>query len=187
MDMKKTISLLLFSIVTVSTLFAQDKSGMRDGTVSETLKGMATSTDIISVPAVKSGDLIYGTVTDSNGPVAGIIVIERNANNRIMAQATTDENGNYSFRMVNPDNELCVLQRNQKRYNDFNSVILPLRNKKNDIKLDKKTGVDEKLQDQIVCLDIISNPAPKDYYIPFRDYNHYYSIEELFNNMYLYF
>ena len=82
--MKKTFALLLFAAASIASAFAQDKP--------------------------KAGDIIYGTVTDSIGPVAGITVIERNANYRIMAQTVTDANGNFSFRLVDPDNELCWIK-----------------------------------------------------------------------------
>lgn len=79
--MKKTIALLMLA-ATLSTAFAQE--------------------------TVKPGKLIYGTVSDSNGPLAGIIVTERNHCDRIMAQTTTDVNGNFSFRLVNPNNRIQI-------------------------------------------------------------------------------
>lgn len=79
--MKKTIALLMLA-ATLSTAFAQE--------------------------TVRPGKLIYGTVSDSNGPLAGIIVTERNSCDRIMAQTTTDVNGNFSFRLVNPNNRIQI-------------------------------------------------------------------------------
>ena len=79
--MKKTFALLMLA-ATISTAYAQE--------------------------TVRPGKLIYGTVSDSNGPLAGIIVTERNSCDRIMAQTTTDVNGNFSFRLVNPNNRIQI-------------------------------------------------------------------------------
>ena len=158
--MKKTIALLLFTTV-ITSLSAQDK--------------------------LQKGDLIYGTVTDSDGPVAGMIVVERNANNRIVAQTTTDVNGNFSFRLVNPDHELCISQSIQKSYKDFNSIVLPITQQKIEIQLKKLSGVDESLMGRVAGIDIIFGPNPQyqDIYIPFSNQIHYGSVEELFNNWFL--
>ena len=70
--MKKTIGIIfgmLFLGTAINSVSAQDKP--------------------------KVGDLIYGTVTDSQGPVAGVVITERNRFDRIMAQVKTDENGNF--------------------------------------------------------------------------------------------
>ena len=80
--MKKTFAFLLFSIVIVATAFAQDKP--------------------------RKGDVIYGVIRDGNGPVVGANVTERNGCDRIMAQTTTDINGEFAFRTVNPENRLTI-------------------------------------------------------------------------------
>ena len=154
--MKKRFVLLLLAAVSAISAFAQDKP--------------------------KAGDIIYGTVADSIGPLAGITVIERNANNRIMAQTVTDANGNFSFRLVNPDDELFVMQK----WNNVHTT-LPITRQEYDIDWD--AVVDKQLKGLIVGLDIVfgPDPEPEHYYIPFRDFIHYYSIEDLFNNMFLYF
>lgn len=138
---------------------------------------------------LNKGDLIYGTVTENGKPVAGVLVTERNSNDRIMAQTTTDENGNFSFLLVNPDNEISVLLEKPALYCRHNSITLPITDQQFDIKLDKVSDADLALQGVDAGLDIVFGPDPKpiDYYIPFRDFIHYYSIEGLFNNMFLYF
>lgn len=160
--MKKTFALLLLTAV-MTSVSAQDK--------------------------LQKGDLIYGTVTDSVGPVAGIIIIEKNSNNRIMAQTTTDENGNFSFRLVDPDNEICFMRKKQNLYNNSHGVNMPITSLKYDINLDQISGIDESLAGFSTGLDVVfgPDPEPENYYIPYRDYIHYYSIEDLFNNMVLYF
>ena len=137
----------------------------------------------------KAGDIIYGTVTDSIGPVAGAIVIERNANERIMAQTNTDLNGNFSFRLVNPDNEICFMRKKQNLYNNSHGVKMPITGQQYDINLDQTSVIDEALAGFSTGLDVVFGPDPEpvDYYLPFRDFIHYFSIEDLFNNMFFYF
>ena len=161
--MKKRFVLLLLTVVSAISAFAQGKPN--------------------------AGDIIYGTVTDSIGPVAGAIVIERNANERIMAQTKTDINGNFSFRLVNPDNEICFMRKKQNLYNNSHGVKMPITGLQYDINLDQTSVIDEALAGFSTGLDVVfgPDPEPEHYYIPFRDFIHYYSIEDLFNNMFLYF
>ena len=85
--MKKSVSTLLMLFAAI-TLFAQN--------------------------TVKRGDVIYGTVTENGQPVAGVNVTERDGCDRIMAQAKTDVNGQFSFRTVNPDNRIMVTYFNHE-------------------------------------------------------------------------
>ena len=94
MDMKKMFASVLLWVVTIASAFAQDKP--------------------------KTGDVIYGRIVDSNGPVVGATVTERNGCDRIMAQALTDINGEFVFRTVNPDNRLIVTNR------DYETIDLPI-------------------------------------------------------------
>ena len=80
--MKKTFALLLLSVVSFTAVSAQDK------------------------PA--KGELIYGRVMGIDGPLAGIHVTEKNGYDRIMADGITDANGEFSFRLSNPDNRIEV-------------------------------------------------------------------------------
>lgn len=54
------------------------------------------------------GALIYGRVMGIDGPLAGIHVTEENAWLRIMAEGVTDENGEFSFRLTNPENRIVI-------------------------------------------------------------------------------
>ena len=94
MDMKKMFASVLLLVVTIASAFAQDKP--------------------------KAGDVIYGRIVDSNGPVVGATVTERNGCDRIMAQTQTDINGEFVFRTVNPDNRLIVTNR------DYETIDLPI-------------------------------------------------------------
>ena len=107
--MKKTFALLLFAAVVVAPAFAQDKP--------------------------KAGDVIYGRIVDSNGPVVGAKVTERNDCDRIMAQTTTDVNGEFSFRTVNPDNRIMVTNR------DYETIDIPINKTCFDLKMKKQSPI----------------------------------------------
>ena len=51
---------------------------------------------------------ISGTVSDDIEPLMMVNVVERDANNRIVAHAQTDMNGNFSMNVVNTRNFLEV-------------------------------------------------------------------------------
>lgn len=70
--------------------------------------------------AQKVGDIISGTVVDDFGPVMAANVVELDAANRIVANAVTDMNGNFSFRLKNPKNKLRVT------YVGYKTVTLPI-------------------------------------------------------------
>lgn len=72
---------------------------------------IAALASVSAQETLKKGDLVYGTLTGSNGPLAGFVVTQRNAFDRIMAQTTTDVNGNFSFRVVNPQNRITIYHR----------------------------------------------------------------------------
>lgn len=80
--MKKTFALLFLSVVSITAVFAQNKPS--------------------------KGALIYGRVMGIDGPLAGIHVTEENAWLRIMAEGVTDENGEFSFRLTNPENRIVI-------------------------------------------------------------------------------
>ena len=53
----------------------------------------------MGLSAQTAGTMIHGTVQDDIEPLFGCNVIEIDKNNRIVAHATTDFNGNFSFRL----------------------------------------------------------------------------------------
>lgn len=86
--------------------------------------------------APKAGDIISGVVQDDYEPLMMANVVEIDNNKRIVAQAVTDMNGNFSFRIKNPKDKLMVtyigynpvtLNLNKKHYNIVmsSSTILP--------------------------------------------------------------
>ena len=56
----------------------------------------------------KSGDIISGTVKDINGPIPMANVYEGDANGNVVAHSVTDQNGNFRFRLVDPNNHLVA-------------------------------------------------------------------------------
>ena len=68
------------------------------------------STDITveAQDVVKAGDIISGTVSDSNGPMMMVNVVERDSSDRIVAHSITDLEGRFSFRLVNPKDRIYV-------------------------------------------------------------------------------
>ncbi len=70
----------------------------------------------MSALAQTAGTLVHGTVSDDFDVMPGVNVVEIDATNRIVAQAITDANGNFSLRITNPRNKLrfsCVGMQQQ--------------------------------------------------------------------------
>lgn len=61
-----------------------------------------------SVWAQKAGDIIMGVVEDEFGPVWGANVREINKDNRLMTGCATDVNGNFSFQIKDPNDQLEI-------------------------------------------------------------------------------
>lgn len=70
--------------------------------------------------AQKAGDVISGVISDSEGPLMMVNVIEVDASDRIIEHAITDINGEFSFRLGNPKDMLKV------SYVGYETVQLPL-------------------------------------------------------------
>ena len=56
----------------------------------------------------KAGDVISGKVQDSEGPMMMVNVTERDEMGRIVAHDITDMEGEFSFKLVNPDDHLEI-------------------------------------------------------------------------------
>ena len=148
---------------------------------------------VIAQDKPKAGDLIYGTVSGSEGPLPGVVITERNHNDRIMAQTTTDINGNFAFRMVNPNHRIVISK-------GYYSVDIPVTRQYEEIDMSEITQppvmtVDETLIGRAVgCSGMFSvddepimeidHRRVNSIYIPFTNGNRYYSVEDLFNNWY---
>jgi hypothetical protein len=68
-----------------------------------------TVTVVAAQDTIKAGDMIRGTVSDSEGPMMLVNVIERDSANRIVANSVTDKEGNFSIRLVNPADRLQII------------------------------------------------------------------------------
>ena len=73
---------LLFIQAAASTAFAQDKT--------------------------KAGDTISGVIRDSIGPMIWVNVVELDSSYSVVAHTVTDFGGNFSFRLVNPDDRIQI-------------------------------------------------------------------------------
>lgn len=71
---------------------------------------------------------ITGSVYDDLGGIMMANVVERDANNRIVAAAVTDMNGNFSLVVVNPKDKICVSFAGYEKYEE---VIGTTKNKFN--------------------------------------------------------
>lgn len=70
---------------------------------------------------IKKGDIVAGNVADkSEKPIANLNVVERNADGRIINATTTDENGDFSFKVNNPKDSIYI------KKNGFEPQTLPL-------------------------------------------------------------
>ena len=68
-----------------------------------------TVTVVAAQDTIKAGDMIRGTVSDSEGPMMLVNVAERDSANRIVANSVTDKEGNFSIRLVNPADRLQII------------------------------------------------------------------------------
>jgi TonB-linked SusC/RagA family outer membrane protein len=58
--------------------------------------------------AQTAGTMISGYIYDNQGPMVGVNVTEVDAANRYVAYTVSDANGNFSFKIVNPNNRLRI-------------------------------------------------------------------------------
>ena len=101
------------------------------------LMAVGCQLSISSALAQNVGDIISGTVVDDFGPVMAANVVELDAANRIVANAVTDINGNFSFRLKNPKNKLRVT------YVGYKTVTLPINKVKFSIRMKDEAMIDE--------------------------------------------
>ena len=101
---------------------------------------------VFAQETIKKGDLIYGTVSNSEGPFAGIVITERNFCDRIMSQTTADVNGQFSFRVVNPNNRILI------SYVGYETMDLPINRRSFEIKMKKQAPLQP--------IELIDGPVP---------------------------
>ena len=86
---------------------------------------------------VSAGDVISGNVHDDIEGLMMVNVVEKDANNRIVAHGQTDMNGNFSFKINNPRNKLVI------SYVGYKPVEIPIDRKVYDIKLEEVGAIQE--------------------------------------------
>ena len=64
---------------------------------------------VVSGPKPAAGDLITGRVRNSEEPMMMVRVEEKDSQNRLVAHAVTDIDGNFSFNLVNPADHLEII------------------------------------------------------------------------------
>ena len=153
------------------------------------------SVSVFAQDKPQKGDIIYGSVSDDEGPLMRILITEVNSNNRIMSQTMTDENGNFSFRLVNPDNTIKIA------YNGYETVDIPITGSHYEIQMKQQQPIPPIEIHPMMLVDVIEYPTeeminywkydpmaknkPQDIYLPYRNNIRYGSIQELCDNLYL--
>ena len=69
---------------------------------------------------ISEGDIITGRVIDADGPIFMARIFEVDLRGRIFASSITDPEGNFAFKLVNPDDMILVTKDG---YDDFKGVI----------------------------------------------------------------
>ena len=87
----------------------------------------------------KAGDVISGVVSENDGPMCMVNVVERDPANRIVAHTVTDMEGNFSFRLVNPDHKIEV------SYVGYETVSVPIDTTYFEIKMKEQDDLPETL------------------------------------------
>jgi TonB-linked SusC/RagA family outer membrane protein len=88
----------------------------------------------VSVKAqIKAQTIISGRVYDAMGPIVSANVVEIDNNSRVQAQGITDANGNFSFKLRDPNDKIKVT------YIGYNVVILPIDRTTFNIKMSDNT------------------------------------------------
>ena len=83
--------------------------------------------------SIKAGDIISGTISDSEGPMMMVNITERDSKNRIVAHSVTDIEGKFALRLVNPADKLEITYVGYQTVDTvINSTYYEIRMKEND-------------------------------------------------------
>ena len=85
----------------------------------------------------KAGDKISGIVSDDVAPMWKVKVAEKDSSGKTVRKKVTNKNGEFSFRLVNPEDRIQVT------YEMYDTVNLPIDKTYFDIKI--------KIQDEVLC------------------------------------
>ena len=80
----------------------------------------AASTIVFAQDKPKEGDPLSGIIREEGGPMMMVNVTERDSSDRIVAHTITDLAGNFSFRLVNPDDRMQIT------YVGYETVNIPI-------------------------------------------------------------
>ncbi len=109
-----------------------------------------------SLFAQNAGDIISGVIEDADGPMMLVNVVEKDATGRIQNMATTDMEGNFSFRLKNPKDRLVV------SFVGYETVDIPINKTYFEITMKDNTTLDVV---DIVAEKVAEGPLP----IPIRE------------------
>lgn len=98
---------------------------------------MLCCTGIETAMAQTAGTMVSGTVSDDLEPLMGANVVEIDKENRIVAHAVTDINGNFSFRIVNPKNRIRI------SFVGCQTQIIPIKGTRYNVVLQNTTQITE--------------------------------------------
>jgi len=87
--------------------------------------------------AQTAGSMLSGTVYDDLGPLSLVNVTEIDAANRIIAHCVADVNGNFSFRLVNPNDRIRIA------YVGYETRILPIKGTIYRVKMSERSMLKE--------------------------------------------
>ena len=85
----------------------------------------AAAVSVFAQDKPKAGDVIRGIVRNSDGPMAGVNIEEIDFydeyHDSVCSKAVTDENGEFSLRLVNPENQVVIFCKDYESVwiNDF--------------------------------------------------------------------
>lgn len=97
---------------------------------------------------LKEGNIISGIVTDDNGPLVNVNVIELDSNGRIVVHVVTDSQGRFSFALNDPTDKLKFTQI------PYKEVEIPISEERYEIKM----NVDS-MHPSLSMVSVNDNPA----------------------------
>lgn len=96
----------------------------------------ASAKEVKAVEAVKASDKITGTVKSKNGqPLQSVNLVEIDEYGRIVSNSITDNNGNFSLKVVNPKHKIRI------SYVGFKSQILDIKDATVSVTLESDTKI----------------------------------------------
>ena len=125
------------SVKAVEQPIAELTSAMLDGSAVETAespKPAKPDEPQQKDSEVKAGSTITGTVMDKEGPLHYANLVEIDQYGRIVAQTSTDKNGHYALKVVNPAHKIRI------SYVGYKNNTLDISSNKMDVTLEPMTG-----------------------------------------------